>query len=198
MTPADESATLPSEWRVYLDHVLGLIWPGRSVLTFEVDRNEPGDVTRWPMADLLLLIEQGRIQVAQQVEDLERIRGRAQFLLTATLGLMVIMFASAKTFARADAALAFLFWAIGLLAAGICVLGAAAVVATRKDLSAVHTTRLSRQNDPIAATLAASYSRVVKAGSNTVATQITVYRDAVMLLVAASALYAIAWLIAVL
>jgi hypothetical protein len=198
MTSADEIAQLPSEWRVYLNHIAGLVWPGRRVLTFEVDRNEPGDIAGWSNDDLLLLIDQGRIHVAQQVDDLERVRGRAQFLLTTTLGLIVVMFASAKTFVAAGRALAFLFWAIGLLVAGVSLLGAAAVVVTRKDLSAVHVTRLSRQRPPIAAELASSYSRIVKTGNNTVATQITIYRDAVMLLISASACYAVAWLVAVL
>jgi hypothetical protein len=76
-------------------------------------------------------------------------------------------------------------------------LGAVAVVVANKEVGIIDTARLSRQHNPILPELAAAYARVVRKGENTIATQITVYRDAVLLVLVGATLSGMAWFVAV-
>jgi hypothetical protein len=200
MTTGDERAAaeaLPSEAKVFLQHILGL-WPGKRVPVFRVHEAEPGDVTNWATEDLGLLIDEGRRQLDRQGRDLEQIRGRAQYVLTATLGLVVLLFAGARTMAEADSVWPFLVWSLAIGSTVLGLLGTAAVVVASKDMGVIDATRLSQQQQGIRSTLAAAYARVVRVGENTLATHLTVFRDAVLLVLLGAALYGAAWLIAVL
>ncbi|MFI6713286.1 hypothetical protein ACIBF7_43130 [Nonomuraea sp. NPDC050478] len=188
---------LPSEGGVYLQYVLGL-WPGRRVPVYDVHRLEPGDMTGWQESDLTTVIDEGRRQLDRQHSDLEHIRGRAQFLFTTALGLLVVIFASVPSIVASLSLWAFLIWFVGALGTALGLLGAAAVTVARKDIGWIDTTRLSRQQSPIHRELAAAYARAVRTGENTMATHITVLRDAVFLVVVGAVAHAVAWLSVVL
>ncbi|MGI5271023.1 hypothetical protein ACQEUU_17845 [Nonomuraea sp. CA-218870] len=188
---------LPSEAAVFLQYVLGL-WPGRRVPVFGVHSVEPGDTSNWPEVDLIVLVEEGRRQLDRQQSDLEYIRGRAQFLFTTALGLLVVIFASAASIIAALSIWAFIAWFLGVFSTTLGLLGAAAVTVARKEVGMIDSTRLSRQQPPIHQVLAAAYARTVRIGENTVATHVTVLRDAVLLVIVGAVAHAAAWLFTVL
>ena len=195
MTSGD-ARQLPSEWRIYLQQLPGL-WPGKAVPVYEVHNIEPGDLHDWSDEDLTILVEEGRRQISRQSEDLERVRGRAQFLFITTLGLLSLLLAAVGDIASVDSPWAFLIWSFGVLTVAFSLLGAVAVVVANKEVGIIDTARLSRQHNPILPELAAAYARVVRKGENTNATQITVYRDAVLLVLVGATLSGMAWFVAV-
>lgn len=180
------------ETNVYFNHVLGLL-PGKSVSSFSADQTTAGDMTKWMESDKLLLIEQGRIQMARQRQDLENIRQRAQFLFTTalgTIGLATLGFE--KIFTQT---VPLLLWFLGILVLVIALLGTAAVVVAKKDLMEIHTSLLSMQVSPLHDSLAQAYATSMSNGENTVATQITVFRDAVFFLIIGISLIATSWIV---
>lgn len=187
----------PSEPSVYIAHVLGL-WPGRAVPAYEVHVTPPSDVNAWSPEEQTLLVEEGRRQLDRQANDLECIRSRAQFLFTTTLGLLVVVFAEFKTIISNGNVGSFLMWCLAVLCSIMALLGAASIVTARKELGFIDAARLTSTSRPVLPELAAAYGRCIRIGENTVATQITVFRDAVLLLAVAGAFFAGAWMWAVL
>jgi hypothetical protein len=187
---------LPSEATVYLGHLLGL-WPGKEVPTYKVHVTVPKDTSSWSPEELTLLVEEGRRQLDRQSSDLECIRGRAQFLFTTALGLLIIVFADAKTIVTSNNLGPFALWCLAILLSILTLLGAASIITARKELGLIDAAKLTTTERPILPELAAAYGRCVRIGENTVATQVTVFRDAVLLLTLAGALFAGAWIWAV-
>ncbi|NQD42288.1 hypothetical protein [Glutamicibacter halophytocola] len=180
------------EASVYFDHVVGLL-PGKSVSSFSADQSTAGDMTEWTDSDKLLLIEQGRIQLARQRQDLENIRQRAQFLFTTALGTIGLATLGFEKLATQIGPL--LLWSLGMLILMIALLGTAAVVVAKKELREIHTSILSMQRSPLHNSLAPAYATSMSQGENTVATQITVFRDAVFLLIVGLLLVATSWIV---
>lgn len=194
-----ETQGLPTWWEeakqeatVYFDHVLGLL-PGRNVRYFAADQVQPGDMGGWDAADKMLLIEQARIQLGRQRQDLEHIRQRAQFLFTTTLGTIGLVSLGFPVLATHLGAL--LLWAFGMTVLVLALLGAAGVVVAKKLLGEIHTTLLSKQISPLHNSLAAAYAGSISQGENTVATQITVFRDSVFCLILGLLLVAASWVV---
>jgi hypothetical protein len=183
------------EWWLYVHLVGGLIRPGAKIPVFNAHPIEPHDVVKWPEADQHLIIEEGRRQVDRQFADLERIRARSQTLLTLGLALAAGVVASFEATALAGL-MPFILWMIAALSLFCSLLGAAAVMTVRADLGIIDTARLTLPKPPIIGDLSAAYSRVVRTGENTVATRLTAFRDAVVLLLVSTVAFASAWLVA--
>lgn len=186
--------SLRDESRIYAQHVLCLVLPGRRVPVLEVHPNEPDTIDDWDSDDFKLLIEEGRRQLDRQLRDLERIQNRSQFLFTTALGLLVLAVATAKQVANRGNVIVFCAWILALGLIVLSILGAAALMTVRSDLGMIDTALATSLPRPVDKALAAAHARAVRPGENTVATRLTVYRDAVYLLIVGAAFFAGAWL----
>jgi hypothetical protein len=204
--PQDIARTVPQspEWtrhdgvaeaQAYLLHLVALFWPGRAVPVFKVDMSTTGDLAGWTKEDRTLLIDEGRRQIDRQRDDLERIRSRSAFLLTTSLGLVAAAVAVITRVSRDPSLAAFVVLAVGLLAVVVGLLGAASLLTAQSEISSIHASLLSRQTSPIDAPTALAYASMVRTGENTVATRLTLFRDATSLLVIGAILETIAWFI---
>jgi hypothetical protein len=166
-----------NQW-IYLMHVVHLIAPGHPVPVFTIDANQPGDLSAWATDELTLLIEEGRRQSDRQQAQLEEIRGRAQWLFTvgaAVLGALGAGLIGAKP------ALGYTIISLaGMLLLVLGLGGAAAILTVKADFNTIHVAVLSKVEQPVDHKLAASYSRMMAVGENTVATRLTVFRQAVV------------------
>lgn len=185
-----------SELRMYLAHLRG-IWPGARVPVYEVHPGAPGDIATWETDDCQVLVDEGRRQLDAQRDQTEQIRGRSQFLFTTSLGLAAISFAGRSTVfaAKNDAPLG--IWSLGLLFTTLGLLGATSVIVARKEFGSIDTAVMTTAyQPPVLPKLAAGYSRQVSKGANTMTTLLTVYRDAVLLIVLGAICWGAAWLTA--
>lgn len=182
-----------SEVGTFAVHVGALLIPGVRVPDFPAHGNEPGDVSAWKDADAEVLIEEGRRQLDQQVAQLDGIRGRAQFSFTTALALLLVVLATAKL-PGLDGLAEFLLWCIALAMTGLAVLGSASVMVSSSDLGSIDAALVSQMKPPVKSDLAGAYSRTVRIGANSVATRLTVYRDAVWCLLVGAVFYAVTWL----
>lgn len=187
----------PTELSVYVSHVAALLWPGSTSKFFTVHSRTSGALDGWQTRDFDLLIEQGRLQLNRQRQDLENIRSRGQFLFTSALGVLGLIGFALPEIARSVDGLAFVLWITSGALTLITILGAAAVVVARKTVGEVDASILSRVDSPIEETLARAYGDSISEGENTVATEITVFRDAVLFLVLGVVCLAIAWVVAI-
>jgi hypothetical protein len=199
MSAPDRRSRRPSEIKVYLLHVVALFRPSTAVPAFEVHQGELGDVSGWSHDDHELLIAEGRRQLDRQIADLERTRSRCQFLFTTALGLLVVVFGTARTIAGPGShhvLPALLLWCLSIVCMVLGLLGTAALITARKDVQIIDAARFSRTTPPVLETLALAYADAVRTGENSVATALTVQRDAVLFVVAGASAYATAWLLA--
>jgi hypothetical protein len=164
--------------RVYLQFVMALLLPGREVPVLPADRTQPEDIDEWSDDELALMIEEGRRQSDRQIADLSGIRGRAQWLFTAAVGALAAL--AAELGARDPGTWVSLVWLLGLIVLTYGIAGAASVMVSRADFSAIHTAVLSGVGQPVKRSLAQAYSRMMPTGENTVATRLTVFRQAVV------------------
>jgi len=190
-------AKQPGELAVYFSHVGALLWPGRATKSFVVHSWGSGTLLGWKPQQLTLLIEQGRLQLSRQRQDLENIRSRGQFLFTAAIGVLGLIGLVLPEIAGSVDLLAFLAWVVSGAATFIGILGAAAVVVARKSVGEVDTSILSQVSPPIEEDLARAYANSISEGENTVATEITVFRDAVFFVVVGVTFLGAAWVLAI-
>ena len=186
-----------NEWWIFLQHLSGLI-PGRTVPVFDTYKNTAGSLEDWTEGELAYLIDEGRRQVDRLYGDVERIRTRAQFLFTTCVGFLVVIFAGRATMLAAKGNAALALWAAAILLTGLGLLGAASVIVVSKLLSGIDTVKLTNTEQPRLRNLAIGYSNTIKTASDTVNTQVTVFRDASLLVLLGIMLYGIAWLVATL
>lgn len=181
---------------MYLAHSRGL-WPGAKVPSFQVHPGEPGDISGWENEDCQTLIEEGRRQLDAQRDQTEQIRSRAQFLFTTAIGLAAVSFAGKSTVFAAKSDVPLAIWSLGLLLTTLGLLGTASVIVARKEFGSIDTALMTTAyKPPVPPKLAAGYSRQVGSGANTVATLLTVYRDAVLLVMLGAICWGAAWLAA--
>ena len=179
---------------MYLVHLRGL-WPGVSVPAFAVHPGAPNGIDEWGVDDCQVLVDEGRRQLDAQREQIDQIRTRSQFLFTTSLGLAAVSFAGRSTVFRAKSDLPLAIWSLGLLLTALGLLGSASVIAARKQLGSIDTAVMTRTyKPPVLPKLAAGYSRQVSTGANTAATLVTVYRDAVVLVLLGAICWGGAWL----
>lgn len=185
---------LKAEAWIYLLHVASLGWPGVTVRRHDVHRIQPGDVSAWPEDDLRLLIEEGRRQTDDQINDLERIRGRCQYTFTIALAQLALVLALVKVSGFTLGP--FVLWCVAVVMTTLCMLGSASIMVAKSEFYAVDAAITSQEQTPILASIASDYAKGVGVGANTVATRLTVFRDAVWCLVVGAAFFSGAWLLA--
>jgi hypothetical protein len=166
---------------IYLMHVAGLVSPGREIPVCQAHQNTPEPVDNWTEDDLERMLDEGHRQLDRQVSDLERIRGRAQWLFTVSAAITVAL-GSSFVAKRPHGALLVL-WLAGLVLVAYGVAGAAAVMTVRADFRTIDTAKLSQKQPPMLRYLAGAYSRMLATGENTVATRLTVFRQAVVFVI---------------
>lgn len=181
---------------VYGTYVLGIARPGREV---PVDQTAPelpeaGIMPGWTDEDYTQLVEEGRRQVDRQIGDLNELRGRAQLLLTVTLGLIALEIAVVRS---AGWWLPYGLALLGLLATLYGAAGAVALLVVRTDLDVINATVLATYDRPpaILEQLAVDYADMVHIGENTVATRVNLFRLAVTWVLVGGAATGTAYLI---
>ena len=165
------------QW-VYLAHVVSLFAPGRDVPVFAADRLKPENIDAWAPEELQLLIDEGRRQVDRQQGDLESIRGRAQWLFT--VGAAALAALGGGFVSRRPASPVAALWLAGMVLLVYGVGGAAAILTVKADFDVIHAAVLSASARPVDQELAGIYARMMSTGENTVATRLTVFRQAVV------------------
>jgi hypothetical protein len=186
----------PKEAWVYLRNIGGL-WPGLQVSVFEVHNVEIGDLSTWSDTELALALDEGRRQVDRLFTELEKVRVRGQFLFTSTVALLVVVLAGRYTILAAKNDIPLALWVLGIAVIGLGMLGTASIIVSRKDLRAIDTAMLTTTTErPLLRELVAAHARSVKESTNTVYTQITMFRDAVWVVMVGAIIYGIAWIIA--
>ena len=187
-----------AELKLYMSHILGL-WPGRHVRVIAVHPYEPKEMNGFTDSDVLLVIDEGRRQNDYQLKHLESVRGRAQFLLTSALALMALVFPLLSDAAAAcnsvtriigmtTTILALLFFVVGSL-------GAASVIVAKKSIAMTDTAELSSMTGFSPRKLAHEYAIYAKVNENTRTASITVFRDAVLLILGGCVLWGVSWLV---
>ncbi|MFZ2057319.1 MAG: hypothetical protein WAV54_07920 [Acidimicrobiales bacterium] len=183
-----------TELRLYMAHLRG-IWPGAKVPVFAVHPGKTGDITTWETEDCQVLVDEGRRQLDAQRDQTEQIRGRAQFLFTTCLGLAAVSIAGRSTVFAGRSIVPLAIWSLGLFLTALGTLGAASVIVARKDFGSIDAAVLTTDYEtPVLPKVAAGYSRQVSTGANTVATLVTVYRDAVLFVLLGATCWGIAWI----
>jgi hypothetical protein len=195
----DETPALtpkPKEWTAYLCNILGL-WPGRQVPVFVVHNVPIGDLSNWTDAELTLVLEEGRRQLDRLFDEVEKVRVRSQFLFTSTVALLVVVLAGRHTMSAAKNDISLALWALAIAVVGLGMLGTASIIASRKDLRAIDTAMFTTTEErPLLRELVTAHARSVKDSTNTVYTQITMFRDAVLVVMIGAIIYGIAWIVA--
>ena len=162
--------------KIYGEYALSLVMPGGQLPALPADQSTPADLAAWSDDELALLIDEGQRQLDRQQDDLRDVRGRAQWLFTvAVAGLATL---GAGLLARHPSTGVTGLWIIGLIVLTWGVAGAASVMVSRADLNVIHATVLSAAERPIKRALAKSYARMMSTGENTIATRITIFRQA--------------------
>jgi hypothetical protein len=185
------------EARLYLIFAVSSFYPGVQVPTFRKPRQ-----FKWPLSgdltqdDLTLIVDEGRRQLDRQLADLEHIRNRAGALLTVCLAELAALSAGAsRIFAHALPTIA---WAFSVVLVVLSVAGAVALLSSQATFGRVDTMGLAVSTSSVRRVAARAYARSVGQGEETIATRVTVFRDAVFLAVLGAILYAVAWPIATL
>lgn len=190
---------------VYASHVWALLWPGRRVQHHSVLPTElatVGDLADWSDEEVDLLINESRRALDEQHRRFDRIRATAQVLLPTATALFVVLGSELSNVQDEQSVrvrwLMYLVWAIGSGLVLLAALGAAAVMSVRSDFGAVFPTLVSQLPAPIHKELARAYARETLTGEITVATRLTVIRDAVTLLALGGVIHVALWLVRVL
>lgn len=182
---------------MYLRHVRGLLIPGITVAIVQTDTLEPEPLDGWGDDALQIVIDEGRRQIDRQSDRFDRIRSSAQFLFTTALALLVVLGASAHRVLHREGVVLSAGWVIGLLAVAGGTLGTAAILTVKAEFGSIHTALLSRSGPAPLRDLAVAYTQQVRAGENTLNARVTVYRDAVWLVLVGALVQLIVWITAV-
>jgi hypothetical protein len=166
---------------------------GAGAPVHDADHNKPGDQSAWTDEQVDLLIEEGRRQLDRQVEDLERVRLRAQVTLALGLALLGAAGSLRSTVSAAHVVVLWVLWCVALAVTGWAILGAAATAVVRADMSMIHATVLSRYTGDVKRQLANDYAGSAPAGESQVAARLTNLRIAVAYLLVGAALTLGVW-----
>lgn len=185
------------EVTMYLRHVRGLLIPGITVAIVQTDTLEPGSLDGWDDDALWIVVDEGRRQIDRQAGRFDRIRSGAQLLFTTALALLVVLGASAHRVLHREGVVLSVGWVVGLVAVASGTLGAAAILTVKAEFGSIHTALLSRSGPEPLRELAVAYTQQVRAGENTLNARVTVYRDAVWLVLVGALAQLIVWITAV-
>jgi len=142
--------------------------------------NKPGDVCKFDPDSLKLLVEEGRIQLADQNDRFKHATDRSQLLVTVAVALVGFLAAllhgllKLHVSIRQDLALA--FWSLSVLLVLVGLAFGASVITTKAFLSQVDTTQISSWTPPVLQELARDYAKAVRLGEITVADRVTIFR----------------------
>ena len=168
------------QW-IYAMHVLGLLVPGAEIPVVRAHQVECRALDQWGAHDLEHMVEEGHRQLDRQLADLDRVRSRGQWLFTLGTAITAALAGVFSTTHPSGSIL--LLWLAAAVVLVYAVAGAAAVITVRADFETIDTALLSRSTPPITKALATSYSRMLATGENTVATRLTVFRQAVLFVI---------------
>lgn len=183
--------------RIYAAYVISLVRPGVGLPTYEKPEEPEAPLDGWGTDDFTLMIEEGRRQLDGQFNDLEKIRGRAQWLFSAALILGGSEAAAAARVFHHPIIPALAAWAIAAASTIWAALGAAGIITVRADFSSIATIPLSNYTPPIRELLARNYAEMLDQGEQTVNTRLTLYRQAVVWLLIGALAALAAYLFAV-
>jgi hypothetical protein len=182
------------QW-IYLLHVVALVRPGAEVPTFPAHQTQAQPLEEWDDNELQLMIDEGRRQSDRQLSELELIRGRAQWLFTVGAPIVTAIAAVFAAFGEGDSGWWVVVWLLSLLAASYGVFGGAAIMTVRADFDVIDSAVLSGYAPPVLKKLADDYAAMLGVGENTVATRLTVYRQAVVWLIIGGYGALLTWLV---
>jgi hypothetical protein len=169
-----------------------LLLPGEEIPVVPAHQIQHEPLDAWGEPDLERMIDEGQRQLDRQLSDLERIRGRAQWLFT--VGATVTAALAGTLSAKDPSGGLLVIWLVALALLFYGVAGAAAIMVVRADFGTIDTALLSQTTPPILRPLATSYSRMLATGENTVATRLTVFRQAVLFVISGGYLGLVAFL----
>lgn len=181
------------EQRVYAQHAVAMFLPGKVGGIHDADPNRAGEIDDWSPEEQHLLIEEGRRQIDRQVDDLERVRTRAQVLLALALALVGTTGALLDSILTVDHPVLWTIWGLAVFFGAWAAIGAAATSTVAAEPEIIHATALSTYSGPIEKLLARDYAGAVVAGENHVAVRLTNFRWAVAYLLACGALTLGSW-----
>jgi len=167
---------------IYFAHVIALTTPGVETPQYKAHATEPKSLDGWSSQDRALMIEEGRRQADRQLDDLKEVRGRAQWLFTVGVAVTVAIGGVLRADRSTDGRLVLFVASLLMLVYGLA--GAAGIMAARADFNTIDTAVLSHKPLPTERYLAGAYSRILGEGENTVATRITIFRQAVVWIIA--------------
>lgn len=182
---------------MYFHQIRGL-WAGRAVNSWNTHQISPKSSISWDRQDQILLIEEGRRQIDEQRSSLENLRGRGQYLLTLDIALSGLYATLLTTSIPLTSVWSFVVWFLGSVLLLLSTLGGTAVLVGSKTLGGVDAAKFSQSSSGQTAALADAYTASVGRGENTIATQITVFRDAVTLTLGSSFCLGFSWCLGVL
>lgn len=172
------------ELALYFRHIWSVVAPSSDLqLPATYGDLVPGDLNDWNEDGLHLMIEEGRRQLDSLASQFEQTRSRGQYLFT--LGVALLVTASAGATRFNENFFVFMIWSIGFLLLVVAVLGAAAIVVAPGQLGGVDSVLLSRTSADadIARELAAAYPRAVVTSADSVRVRHSLLRDSVWFLV---------------
>lgn len=185
---------LENRW-VYLSLVLSLVVPGFDPYEFaeeqEGEAQDPGELTDWEAAELELLIQEGRRQLDRQAANLDRLRGRAQWLFTVGLALLGVLVGRVGGPVTISVSVEGIMYAIGLFAAVYAILGAAAILVVPAragviDARDLGDTKRQSEGSGLFPTVASLYPRAVAPGYTTWVNRLTAFFEAAVWIIIAS------------
>ena len=164
-----------------------------------VNPNRPGTISHSAeIADLQLIIDEGRRQLDAQSARLDLVNGRSQALLTAALAVLAFAASGFNRLDRVHRVALLACWFVWVIALSLIIVGtllAAAVIVVRADFDAIDTTQMSHWKPPLLHKLAADYAEAVILGETTVAARITVFRLSTRLVSWSAIVTAVMWVI---
>lgn len=185
-------STLRCEIKVYLAHCAAVFRPGHTPPLFGQPQAFDARLSSWSEVDLTLVIEEGRRQLDRQLSDLERIRTRSAVLVTVGIAEIGLLTTGMKQIFEA-CSYAFALWVISALLIVLGLLGAAGVLTATANFGRIDTRLVALLPPPVRPMLAEGYADTTGIGEHTVATRLTVFRTAVMLVISAAVIYSVAW-----
>lgn len=184
-------------WPYYPRFVLSLLSGGTVSLR---DPKPIGQLKDWPAKGLESVIEIASGQLDSQRASLDRMLARAQFLFTTLLGLLALLVGLAPTVWAGTTPLAgewvpriLLLLSAGLLL--VALLGAAALIAVRKEFDAMSAVVLSNWSEFDPKRLAREYAECIGVGEMTNNAHLTVFGTAVRLTLYGALTLGAAWAI---
>lgn len=181
---------------MYFQYVLGLIRPGHRRPVFHVHPHEPQSIEDWNADGLDLLIDEGRRQLDAQNAMLGSVRGRAQWLVTIAVTILVVTASTQHIVWTSGCRILHVLWVATILCVGYGTLGSAAILTVRLEYGTIDATKMSGYGGDRKRELAAAYTSVVRTGANTNATILTLFWQSVLWVLGGGALGLIVWLVA--